>query len=70
VAAALAVPKDQRTPDQAATIAAHYKSLDAEHARLSAEVQRTAEQAKSARAIGVQDLGWALINNPAFLFNR
>ena len=70
VAAALAVPKDQRTPDQAATLTSHYKSLDAEHARLASEVQKAAEQAKSARAVGVQDLAWALINNPAFLFNR
>jgi len=70
VASALAVPQGERTPDQAATIAAHYKSLDAEHARLSAEVQKSAEQVKSARAVGVQDLAWALINNPAFLFNR
>jgi hypothetical protein len=70
VAAALAVPKDQRTPEQAATLAAHYKSLDADYARLASEVQKAAEQAKSARAIGVQDLAWALINNPAFLFNR
>ena len=70
VTAALAVPKDQRTPDQAATLAAHYKSLDADYARLASEVQKAAEQAKSARSIGVQDLAWALINNPAFLFNR
>ncbi len=70
VAAALAVPQDQRTPEQAATLAAHHKSLDAEHARLTSELQKAAEQAKSARAIGVQDLAWALINNPAFLFNR
>jgi hypothetical protein len=70
VAAALAAPRDKRSADQAATIAAHYRSLDAELARLSLEVQKAAEQSKSARAIGVQDLAWALINNPAFLFNR
>ena len=70
VAAALAVSKDQRTAEQAAAIAAHYRSLDTELARLGGDVQKAAEQAKSARAIGVQDLAWALINNPAFLFNR
>ena len=70
VAAALAVPKEQRTAEQAAAIAAHYRSLDTELARLGGAVQKAAEQAKSARAIGVQDLAWALINNPAFLFNR
>ena len=33
-------------------------------------VQRGEEQRKNPRLIGVQDLAWALINNPAFLFNR
>jgi len=28
------------------------------------------DQMKNARAVGIQDLAWALINNPAFLFNR
>jgi hypothetical protein len=70
VAAALAVPKVQRTPEQAAAIAAHYRSLDADFARLTAAVQSAADQAKNARALGIQDLAWALINSPAFLFNR
>jgi hypothetical protein len=70
VAAALAVPKDQRTPEQAAAIAAHYRTLDPELTRLTAEVQKATDQAASSRAIGVQDLAWALINSPAFLFNR
>jgi len=70
VAAALAVPKDQRTPEQAAAIAAHYRSLDADLTRLTAAVKSAADQAKNARALGIQDLAWALINSPAFLFNR
>jgi hypothetical protein len=70
VAAALAIPKDQRSPEQAAAIAAHHRSLDAELARLTADVQKATEQAKNARSIGIQDLAWALINSPAFLFNR
>ena len=70
IAAALAVPKDQRNAEQLAAIAAHYRTLDGELTRLSAEAQRAAEQAKTARAMGVQDLAWALINSPAFLFNR
>jgi hypothetical protein len=70
IAAALAVPKDQRNADQLALLTAHYKTLDSEFARLNAELQRAQDQAKNARAIGIQDLGWALINSPAFLFNR
>lgn len=70
VAAALAVPADQRTPEQAATLSAHFRSLDGELTRLTAEAGKAADAAKNARQIGVQDLAWALINNPAFLFNR
>ena len=70
VAAALAVPKDQRTDEQKAAIAAHYRTLDSDLERLSAAVKTAGDQVKNARALGLQDLAWALINNPAFLFNR
>ena len=70
IAAALAVPADKRTPEQASALAAHYRSLDGELARLTAEAGKAADAAKNARQIGVQDLAWALINSPAFLFNR
>jgi hypothetical protein len=70
VAAALAVPKGERSPEQIAVLAAHYRTLDPELARLSSDVQKAADQMKNARSIGVQDLAWALINSPAFLFNR
>jgi hypothetical protein len=70
IAAALAVPKDQRTDEQRAAIAAHYRTLDSDLARLTAAVKTAADQSANARALGIQDLGWALINSPAFLFNR
>jgi hypothetical protein len=70
IAAALAVPADKRTPEQVAALAAHYRPLDEELTRLTAEVGKAADAAKNARQIGVQDLAWALINSPAFLFNR
>jgi hypothetical protein len=70
VAAAIAVPADKRTPEQAAAAATHFRSLDAELVRLTAEVGKAADGVKNARQIGVQDLAWALINSPAFLFNR
>ncbi len=70
IAAALAVPADKRTPEQVDALAAHYRSLDAELNRLTAEVGQAVDAAKNARQIGVQDLAWALINSPAFLFNR
>jgi hypothetical protein len=64
------VPKNERTAEQAAAIAAHYRSLDAELTRLTAAVKTAADQMTNARALGIQDLAWALINSPAFLFNR
>jgi hypothetical protein len=70
VASALAVPADKRTPEQAAAVSTHFRSLDPELARLTAEVGKAGDAAKNARQIGIQDLAWALINSPAFLFNR
>ena len=45
-------------------------TLDGELTRLSAAVKTAADQMTSARSLGIQDLAWALINSPAFLFNR
>jgi hypothetical protein len=68
--AALTVPADKRNDEQKAKVATHYQSLDTEYQRLKSEVQRSDEQLKNKRLIGVQDLAWALINSPGFLFNR
>jgi hypothetical protein len=70
VAAALAAPKDQRTAEQAKTIMDYYRSTDVELTKLTAAVKLAGDQMKNARALGIQDLAWALINSPAFLFNR
>lgn len=70
VAAALAVAAEQRTPEQKATLANYFRGRDTGFQELTAAVQRSAESLKNRRLLGVQDLAWALINNPAFLFNR
>ena len=70
LAAALGVPADKRNDAQKKTISDYFRGQDAELVRLTQVVQREAEQLKNARSIGAQDLAWALINNPAFLFNR
>jgi hypothetical protein len=70
VAAALAAPKEQRTAEQAKTVADYYRSIDVELTKLTAAVKSADDQMKNARALGIQDLAWALINSPAFLFNR
>ena len=44
--------------------------VDPKLARLERAVQLSAEQLKNARLTTAQDLAWALINSPAFLFNR
>lgn len=70
LAAILATPADKRNDEQKAKLATHFQSLDTDYQRLKAEVQRAEEQLKNKRLIGVQDLAWALINSPGFLFNR
>ena len=43
---------------------------DVKLANLKRASELSAKQLENARLIGAQDLAWALINNPAFLFNR
>jgi hypothetical protein len=50
-------PQEQRTPEDKAVLFAQYIAGDA-------------EMADRIRLSAAQDLGWALINSPAFLFNR
>ncbi len=65
----LDVPADKRTPEQKAAVLNYYRSVDGELARLQ---QRLAAfpVPPDARTLGAQDLAWALINSPAFLFNH
>ncbi len=70
IAAVLAVAPEQRSDAQKAEIAAHFRSLDPDWNRLTQAVAAAAEQQKNHRLTGAQDLAWALINSPAFLFNR
>jgi hypothetical protein len=70
IAEILAVAADQRGEAQKADLAAYHRSLDAGWVRLNQAVAMAAEQQKNQRLTGAQDLAWALINSPAFLFNR
>jgi hypothetical protein len=65
----LDIPADKRTPEQKAAVVNHYRSLDTELARLQRRVNEYTVPA-DARTLGAQDLAWALIDTPAFLFNR
>ena len=44
--------------------------IDPQLARLERSVQLSGEQLQNTRLTTAQDLTWALINSPAFLFNR
>ncbi|MGE0755585.1 MAG: DUF1549 and DUF1553 domain-containing protein [Pirellulaceae bacterium] len=70
LATALTTPIERRTPEQAQQLAAHFQSLDPELTRLRAAVAQAEQQFQNRRLTGAQDLAWALINSPAFLFNR
>jgi Protein of unknown function (DUF1553)/Protein of unknown function (DUF1549)/Bacterial Ig-like domain (group 2) len=69
VLAALKVPAEQRSAEHKAALVNHHRSTDPEYARLS---QALAQHVKPAdkRLVGAQDLAWALMNSPAFLFNH
>lgn len=69
VRAALAVPAEKRTPPQKDALAGYYRTIDPELPRLQAAVANN-PQVVDVRLVGAQDLAWALINTPAFLFNH
>ena len=69
VARIVTVLAEKRTAEQKAALLNYQRSTDSELARL----QRSAAELvipADARALGAQDLAWALLNSPAFLFNH
>jgi len=70
IQAILATAAEQRTDAQRAELAQYYRSQDADWARMNESVKQAEQLLKDRRLVGVQDLAWALINTPSFLFNR
>ena len=70
LAALLKIPVDQRNDEQKALLRAKYVETDREYSDLMSVVAAAKPQYDNKRLTGLQDLAWALINNPAFLFNR
>jgi hypothetical protein len=66
--ALLDTPEEKRTSDQKTKLRAMYLAQDKEYQRLAAEAANAPPT--DARVLGAQDLVWALINSPAFLFNH
>ncbi|QJW93601.1 DUF1549 domain-containing protein [Frigoriglobus tundricola] len=66
--AAIDTPAGQRTPAQTDMLRRMYLAQDKEYARLAQDAANPPPA--DARVLGAQDLVWALINTPAFLFNR
>jgi hypothetical protein len=69
IAKVLELPKDKRTPAQQSAVVNYVRSIDQELARLQGNVRDNPVPA-SPRLLGAQDLAWALLNSPAFLFNH
>ena len=63
-------PADQRTAEQTAQLRAKYMETDKIYPLLKQQFDLSAKLIENKRLTGVQDLSWALINTPAFLFNR
>lgn len=70
IAAILAVAPEARTAEQKAELAKHYRAIDAELQHLQALAAEASKQPDAYRLLGAQDVAWALLNSPAFLFNR
>lgn len=62
------IPVEKRTEAQKKTIRDRYLAQDAEYQRLAAEAAKVPPS--DPRVLGAQDIAWALINTPAFLFNH
>lgn len=66
------LPEDQEMKKLEAAVAVAQQPIQVDPAllRLRREVRVSTEQLKNKRLTAAQDVAWALINNPAFLFNH
>jgi hypothetical protein len=70
IQAVLSVPRAERNAVQLQAVRDYFRQQDAQYRQLSASLELARRQAERQRLTGIQDLAWALINTPAFLFNR
>ncbi|MCE9534378.1 MAG: DUF1553 domain-containing protein [Planctomycetes bacterium] len=69
LAAIVKTPVEKRTADQKAKLRQMFLAQDVEYKRMSSELTGNPLPGNF-RVLGGQDLMWALLNNPAFLFNH
>jgi mono/diheme cytochrome c family protein len=65
----LHIAPEKRTPAQKVEVMKHFRATDLEFAKLTNELARHPLPGDK-RLLGAQDLAWALLNSPAFLFNH
>ena len=66
----LRIEPAMRTAEQSKMVREYYLAQDAKYAELSAAAAQVELEKANPRQTGFQDLAWAIINSPAFLFNR
>jgi hypothetical protein len=70
IAPILKVVAAERTAQQKQVLKDFYYSQDPRFVELKRQAEQVKTALKNPRLTGAQDLAWALLNNPAFLFNR
>src|SRR5206468_12924022 len=69
IAKIIDLPDVKRSQQQKEALTNYYRSLDPELARLQ-RLEAELVVPADARTMAAQDVAWALMNTPAFLFNR
>jgi hypothetical protein len=70
IAPILKVAAAERTAEQTQQLKEYYYAQDRKYVELKEQLVQITIALANPRLAGAQDLAWALLNNPAFLFNR